>query len=83
MKFGCYLELHTGPDSERGVTGVTSLQDSANGERFLVAQVCHYQVLVLSQNTRHNGVGMSYCNLTMLGTDLVLGLETILEQRSI
>ena len=31
------LDVRAGPDDERGVTGVTPLQDSAGGESLLVA----------------------------------------------
>ena len=37
MEVGWCLELRAGSENERGVTGVTTLQDSANGERLLVA----------------------------------------------
>lgn len=58
MKFGWFLETRTGPDIERGVTGVTSLQDSADGDRLLVAQVCRHRGLVRSKNRGDNGVGL-------------------------
>ena len=43
MDFGWCLELHADYDNERGVTGVTLLQDSANGgvclwRRFVIIQ---------------------------------------------
>ena len=37
MGLGWRLDVRADPDNERGVTGVTPLQDSAGGESLLVA----------------------------------------------